>query len=50
MEYDADFFRGTIPSQLKREETYHNEMELNLTLSDIDLNEEPVPFIFDLDE
>ena len=47
---DFDFFRGAIPACMKRDDPYHNEMELNLTLSDIDLNEEPVPFIFELGE
>lgn len=49
-DYDYDFFRGAIPARMKREEAYHNEMELNLTLSDIDMNEEPGPFIFELGE
>ena len=51
MDYDADFFRGTIPSRLKGDEVYHKDEEFNLTLSDIEDELEPMPgFMFILDE
>lgn len=51
MDYDADFFRGGIPARFKGDEVYHEETDLNLTLSDIEDELEPMPgFMFILDE
>jgi hypothetical protein len=47
-DYEDDFFRGAIPAYLRRDQKNHAEMDLNLTLSDIDDDEEPIPFLFEM--
>lgn len=49
LEYDADIFLGGLSSRLMREEVNPDEVELNLTLSDIDYFDEPMPLLFDVD-
>jgi len=49
-DYEDIFFRGAIPAYLRSDHKNNAEMDLNLTLSDIDDDEEPIPFLFEMDE
>jgi hypothetical protein len=49
-DYEDNFFRGAIPAYLRIDHKNNAEMDLNLTLSDIDDDEEPIPFLFEMDE
>ena len=50
LDYDAAFFRGGLPTRFRTHDNYENELDLNLTLSDIEDFDEPMPFMFQLDE